>query len=86
MVSQINNLWVPRVTSKNKIAGIKAYIKTIIDTKGEQSAAHAIREICKQDLFYLCYEVLGYKDLVEPLHDDLCDFIETCERNNKTNA
>lgn len=70
---------------RDKIARIRAHVATVTKAKGEQAGAQTVREICRKDLFYLCYEVLGYRDLVEPLHDDLCDFIETQEQAQKTN-
>jgi len=42
-----------------------------------------IRELCKRDLYYLCHEVLEYKDLEEPLHNDMCNFISTVELSEK---
>lgn len=32
------------------------------------------RKLCQRSLYYLCKEVLGYKDLVGHVHGDLCDF------------
>ncbi|RMF65371.1 MAG: hypothetical protein D6746_00545 [Bacteroidetes bacterium] len=43
--------------------------------QGEQfieGARQAIRERCKRDLWFLCYYVLGYKDINTPLHHDMC--------------
>jgi predicted phage terminase large subunit-like protein len=85
MVLQINNRWNARATTKGKIPRFRDFVQGITKGKGDQAGAQAIRELCRKDLFYLCYEVLGYRDLVEPLHDDLCDFIETCEKTQKTN-
>jgi len=32
------------------------------------------RKLCQQSLYYLCKEVLGYRDMVPHVHGDLCDF------------
>lgn len=32
------------------------------------------RKLCQRSLYYLCKEVLGYKDVVPHVHGDLCDF------------
>ena len=32
------------------------------------------RKMCSRSLYYLCKEVLGYKDVVAHVHGDLCDF------------
>lgn len=81
-----NNYWVPRTLTKGKIPKLREHIKKVVAEKGEQEGVKLVRYICKEDLFYLCHEVLGYTDLVEPLHDDLCDFIETCERKRQTSV
>lgn len=75
-----SNHWRPRTTSKNKIAQIRASLTEIREASGDYAAWQATREVCKRDLFYLCHQVLGYKDLAEPLHDDLCDFIADAEK------
>lgn len=79
------NHWTPRLSAKDKIAKLREFVSSHTSRDGDQAGAQAARELCKLDLYYLCYEVLGYKDLVEPLHDDLCDFIEDSERKQKTN-
>lgn len=84
MVLPASNIWTPRLSVKGKIPKLRAFVHGINKDHGEQAAGQAIRKLCETDLFYLCYEVLGYRDLVEPLHDDLCDFIETQERAGKT--
>jgi predicted phage terminase large subunit-like protein len=33
------------------------------------------RKLCNRSLYYLCKEVLGYKDMVPHVHGDICDFI-----------
>jgi hypothetical protein len=33
------------------------------------------RRLCQQSLYYLCKEVLGYKDLVPYIHGDFCSFL-----------
>ena len=38
-----------------------------------EEARQAIRERCKEDLWFLCYHVLGYKDIDTELHHDMCD-------------
>lgn len=82
----VNNRWTPRETPKDKVKRLRAWVAGVTRDKGEQAGAQAIRELCRRDLFYLCVDVLGYKDLVEPLHDDLCDFLEDCERRQVTNV
>lgn len=32
------------------------------------------RKLCQRSLYYLCKEVLGYRDMVPHVHGDLCDF------------
>ena len=32
------------------------------------------RKLCQRSLYYLCKEVLGYKDMVPHVHGDLCEF------------
>lgn len=32
------------------------------------------RQMCQRSLYYLCKEVLGYKDFVPHVHGDMCDF------------
>ena len=86
MVIAQSNRWIPRLTTKGKIARLRDHVQQVTKAQGEQAGAQTVRELCRRDLFYLCYEVLGYRDLVEPLHDDLCDFIETCERVNKSSV
>jgi len=85
MVLPQSNRWTPRLTTRGKIARLRAHVQQATKSQGEQAGAQTVRELCRKDLFYLCYEILGYRDLVEPLHDDLCDFIETQERAQKTN-
>lgn len=81
-----NNRWAPRTATKDKIPRLRAYVAKVTREKGEQAGAQAIRELCKRDLYYLSYEILNYRDLVEPLHDDLCDFLEDCDRRQLTNV
>lgn len=33
------------------------------------------RKLCNRSLYYLCKEVLGYKDMVPHVHGDLCEFM-----------
>jgi hypothetical protein len=33
------------------------------------------RQLCNRSLYYLCKEVLGYRDMVPHVHGDLCDFM-----------
>lgn len=80
------NRWKPRGVPKGKILRLREYVQGIARDKGHQAGAKAVADLCKKDLFYLCHEVLGYKDLVEPLHDDLCDFLEDCDRRQVTNV
>ena len=79
------NRWEPRLAAKDKIPRLRAYVAKVAREKGDRAGVDAIRYLCQNDLYYLCYEVLGYRDLVEPLHDDLCDFIEDAERRQLTN-
>lgn len=83
MVQSLNR-WKPRLKAKGKIAKIQAFIQGMTKTRGELASAQALRKICQQDLFYLCYEILNYRDLDDPLHDDMCDFMAHCEVNKLT--
>lgn len=81
------NRWTPRrAPRKDKLARLRAFVQQIAKEQGEQAGVQVIRKLCREDLFYLCVEILGYKDLEEPLHDDLCDFIAYAEREKKTNV
>lgn len=33
------------------------------------------RKLCNRSLYYLCKEVLGYRDMVPHVHGDICDFM-----------
>lgn len=83
MVQPLNR-WKPRLEPKGKVAKIQAFLHGITKTQGEQAGAQALRTICRQDLFYLCYEILNYRDLDDPLHDDMCDFMAMCDRERLT--
>lgn len=81
-----NNRWQPRGVPKDKIKRLRAYIHRITVEKGKEAGREAVRDLCRKDLFYLCYEVLNYRDLVEPLHDDLCDFLADAARRKVTDV
>lgn len=84
--TQQANIWVARFLAKGKLARLRAWVAKKTAEGGEEAGTAAIRQLCHDDLYYLCHDVLGYKDLVEPLHDDLCDFLETAERRNKSSV
>ncbi len=44
------------------------------DIKSLSKQAQLDRKLCQRSLYYLCKEVLGYKDFVPHVHGDLCDF------------
>lgn len=69
--------WLPRLESSSKELAIEKWLRDIEKTKGPVELMKATRWICQKDLFWLCKRVLGYSDLVEPLHDDMCDFLGT---------
>ena len=47
---------------------------------GMSTAQHdALREECKHNLFFLNYGILGYTDMTEELHGEMCQFIVHCE-------
>lgn len=77
------NHYRPSWTTYNKIEAYRAEIAAMREKFGEHMAVQLIREICRKDLFYLCYEVLDYKDLEEPLHNDMCDFMAYAETTRK---
>lgn len=42
-----------------------------------------LREHGKNDFFFFCKEIMGFKDLYEPLHRPLCEFVSTTESRRK---
>lgn len=42
---------------------------------------HKLRALCKRDLFFLCYSVLGNKRLSTNLHGHLCTHVKNTERD-----
>jgi phage terminase large subunit-like protein len=78
------NCWKPRWTVKDKIQVISDYIEEIRKKDGDEAAIVAMAEVGRRDLYYLCHEILGYKDMEEPLHDDICDFADVAERERRS--
>jgi len=74
--------FIPSWLIHNKIAGLRAEIDRVkADEKyGELAATNLMRSLCQKDLFYLCYEILGYKKMEEPLHNDMCRFLAWGEK------
>ena len=81
------NHYPPSWDVQNKIALYRKEIDTIKKGKGkgmgEMAAFNFMRRLCKIDLYYLCYEVLDYRDLEEPLHNDLCNYLAWVEHKRK---
>lgn len=77
-------LWLPRELNRRKILRYREWIEAERETKGEAAALEAIRQLCRNDLYYLAHEVLEYRDLYEPFHDDMCEFIAHVERGSET--
>jgi len=73
-----DNHYTPSWVVRDKLARYKKALHGL-DTTAQVSL---IRDICKRDLFYLCHEVLGYTDLEEPLHNDMCDFMSKSQDKN----
>jgi hypothetical protein len=51
-------------------------VKAELDSKpkGNDSQASIDRRMCQRSLYYLCKEVLGYKDFVPHVHGNMCHF------------
>lgn len=73
------NYWRPSQAVKDRIDKYRIHLKKKADRWGPHKAALDARKIAQTDLFYLCHQVLGFADLVEPLHADYCDFLMTAE-------
>lgn len=69
------NYWRPSPEVRDRINRYRAYLHDRRNKVGPEKAALDARVICQKDLFYLAHQVLGYEDLVEPLHSDYCDFL-----------
>lgn len=78
------NFWVPNHAVKNRVDQYREYLQKRRDKAGPQKAAMDARIIAQKDLFYLCHEVLGFEDIVEPLHSDYCDFVSWAELEGKS--
>lgn len=77
------HFWVPRWDTRSKVDKLWDHIETIRKTKGPITANNTLRDICRQDIFFLAREILRYRDMAEPLHDDLCDFMVDAEDRRK---
>jgi len=75
--------YIPRDINHDKIRIFREEATKVRDTKGEQAGCQFIKKVCENDLFYLCKEVLGYKDCEEELHNDMCDFLAYAEKTRK---
>lgn len=73
------NYWPPSIEVRDRISVYRSHLKTVRDKQGPKAAALDARTICQKDLFYLCHQVLGFEDLIEPLHSDYCDFLTWAE-------
>jgi phage terminase large subunit-like protein len=73
------NKWIPRGSDTDKIGRYRAFLKDIRDRQGPKKAHRYARKIAAKDLYYLSHQVLGFKDLYEPFHGDLCKFLEVCD-------
>lgn len=73
------NKWIPRGKETNKIDRYRNFLKDIRDREGPKVAQRHARKMAAKDLYYLSHQVLGFKDLYEPLHGDLCSFLVTCD-------
>lgn len=73
------NYWPPNFEVKDRINQYRDYLQKRRAKAGPQKAALDARKIAQTDLFYLCHQILGYEDLVEPLHSDYCDFLMWAE-------
>lgn len=79
------NFWIPDNHVGNKVDTFRTFLRAKRDKEGPAAAGQALRAICKRDLFYLAHQVLGYKDLSEPLHSDYCRFLQWCDANSYSN-
>jgi phage terminase large subunit-like protein len=79
-----SNRWDRRGQHRQKIARYREFLEAVQVNNGHEEARLAAREICKRDIFYLAFEVLKYRDMFEPLHDDLCDFLATQENSKRS--
>lgn len=73
------NRWISRPKDSQKIFRYREFLKRTRDKDGPAAARLYARRLANDDLFYLCHQVLGFKDLYEPLHGDLCDFIQATD-------
>jgi len=60
---------------------INEELKTLPDRftpidKDQKPGIAILRWFCKHNLFYLCYHVLGYKDVDNELHPEVCEFAD----------
>lgn len=69
------NYWTPSPTVRDRINTYRRYLQERRNKVGPVKAGLEARKIAQTDLFYLSHQVLGYEDLVEPLHSDYCDFL-----------
>ena len=73
------NRWIPRGEETGKIQRFRAFLKKTRDQEGPEKAQRYARKIASRDLYYLSHQVLGFEDLYEPFHGDLCRFLEECD-------
>lgn len=73
------NYWRPSPTVRDRINRYRLYLQERRNKVGPVKAGLEARKIAQTDLFYLAHQVLGYEDLVEPLHSDFCDFLMWAE-------
>lgn len=73
------NLWIPRGKETGIVQRYRGFLKRTRDAEGPEKAQRFARKIARRSLYYLAHQVLGFEDLYEPFHGDMCAFLEYCD-------